>query len=138
MCRKYNNDHSSVTELMWGLHWLPIRARIQYKLLLLVHKAFTGGSLPYLVDMMITRNTTRSTRSFHSVNLLVLPHHGVNKYSEKAFAVAGPLLTDELRGCNSLNTFKKELKTLLFQKHTNGHVTVFHYVAIFCFLLFIL
>ena len=138
MCRKYNNDHSSVTELMWGLHWLPIRARIQYKLLLLVHKAFTGGSPPYLADMMITRNTTRSTRSSHRVNLLVVPQHGVNKYSEKAFAVAGPLLTDELRGCNSLNTFKKELKTLLSQKHTNGHVTVFHYVAIFCFLLFIL
>ena len=121
VCRKYN-DHSSVTELMWGLHWLPIRARIQYKLLLLVHKAFIGGSPPYLVDMMITRNTTRSTRSSHRVNLLVVPHHGVNKYSEKAFAVAGPrlwndLLTDELRGCSSLDTFKRKLKTLLFQKH---------------------
>ena len=121
VCRKYN-DHSSVTELMWGLHWLPIRARIQYKLLLLVHKAFIGGSPPYLADMMITRNTTRSTRSSHRVNLLVVPHHGVNKYSEKAFAVAGPrlwneLLTDELRGCSSLDTFKKKLKTLLFQKH---------------------
>ena len=51
-----------------------------------------------------------------------MPHHGVNKYSEKAFAVAGPrlwneLLTDELRGCSSLETFKKKLKTLLFQKH---------------------
>ena len=112
----------AVTELMWGLHWLPIRARIQYKLLLLVHKAFIGGSPPYLADMMITRNTTRSTRSSHRVNLLVVPHHGVNKYSEKAFAVAGPrlwneLLTDELRGCSSLDTFKKKLKTLLFQKH---------------------
>ena len=38
VCRKYN-DHSSVTELMWGLHWLPIRARIQYTLLLLVHSS---------------------------------------------------------------------------------------------------
>ena len=91
VCRKYN-DHSSVTELMWGLHWLPIRVRIQYKLLLLVHKAFIGGSPPYLADMMITRNTTRSTRSSHRVNLLVVPRHGVNKYSEKAFAVAGPRL----------------------------------------------
>ena len=24
VCRKYNNNHSSVTELMWGLHWLTI------------------------------------------------------------------------------------------------------------------
>ena len=98
------------------------KAVIQYKLLLLVHKAFIGGSPPYLADMMITRNTTRSTRSSHRVNLLGVPHHGVNKYSEKAFAVAGPrlwneLLTDELRGCSSLDTFKKKLKTLLFQKH---------------------
>ena len=31
VCKKYKNDHTSVTELMWGLHWLPIRARIQYK-----------------------------------------------------------------------------------------------------------
>ena len=96
VCKKYNNDHSSVTELMWGLHWLPIRARIQYKLLQLVHKAFIGGSSPYLADMMNTRNTTRSTRSSHRVNLLVVSHHGVNKYSEKAFAVAGPRLWNEL------------------------------------------
>ena len=26
VCKKYKNDHTSVTELMWGLHWLPIRA----------------------------------------------------------------------------------------------------------------
>ena len=44
VCKKYKNDHTSVTELMWGLHWLLIRARIQYKILLLVYKAFTNGS----------------------------------------------------------------------------------------------
>ena len=44
VCKKYKNDHTSVTELMWGLHWLPIRACIQYKILLLVYKAFTNGS----------------------------------------------------------------------------------------------
>ena len=81
-----------------------------WKALLLVHKAFIGGSPPYLADMITTRNTTRSTRSSHRVNLIV-SHHGVSKYTEKAFAVAGPrlwneLLTDELRGCNSLDTFK--------------------------------
>ena len=72
-----------------------------------------------------SHGSTRLTRSSHRVNLLVVPHHRVNKYSEKAFAVAGPrlwneLLTDELRGCNSLDTFKKKLKTLLFQKHYEG------------------
>ena len=46
VCKNYKNDHTtcSVTELMWGLHWLPIRVCIQYKILLLVYKAFTNGS----------------------------------------------------------------------------------------------
>ena len=48
MCKKYTNDHSSVTELLWGLHWLPIKARIQYKILLLVYKALNTGTPPYL------------------------------------------------------------------------------------------
>ena len=104
VCKNYKNDHNSVTELMWGLHWLPIRARIEYKILLLVYKAFTNGSptYMYLADMMTSCNPVRSTRSSHKVNLLVVPHQKSNKYSEKAFAVVGPRpwneqLTDELR-----------------------------------------
>ena len=61
VCKKYKNDHTSVTELMWGLHWLPIRARIQYKILLFVYKAFTNGSPTYLADMMTSCNPVRST-----------------------------------------------------------------------------
>ena len=62
VCKKYKNDHTSVTELMWGLHWLPIRAGIQYKILLLVYKSFTNGSPTYLADMMTSCNPVRSTR----------------------------------------------------------------------------
>ena len=63
VCKKYKNDHNSVTELMWGLHWLPIRARIQYKILLFVYRAFTNGSPTYLADMMTSCNPVRSTHS---------------------------------------------------------------------------
>ena len=136
VCKKYKNNHTSVTELMWGLHWLPIRARIQYKILLLVYKAFTNGSPAYLADMMTSCNPVRSTRSSHKVNLLVVPHQKSNKYSEKAFAVVGPrlwnkLLTDELRGCNSVDTFKKKLKTMLFKNTIN-----IYYVLLCVLLLF--
>ena len=120
---------------MWGLHWLPIRARIQYKILLLVYKAFTNGSPTYLADMMTSCNPVRSTRSSHKVNLLVVPHQKSNKYSEKAFAVVGPrlwneLLTDELRGCNSVDTFKKKLKTMLFKKTLLTYYYVLLYVSL--------
>ena len=69
---------------MWGLHWLPIRVRIQYKILLLVYKAFTSGSPTYLADMMTSCNEVRSTSSSQKANLLVVPHQKSNKYSEKA------------------------------------------------------
>ena len=74
VCRKYKKHHNSVTELMWGLHWLPVRARIQDKILLLVYNAFTNGSPTYLADMITSCNPVRSTRSAHKVNLLVVPH----------------------------------------------------------------
>ena len=107
VCKKYKNDHNSVTELMWGLHWLPIRARIQYKILLLVYRAFTNGSPTYLADMMTSCNPVRSTHS-SQVNLLVMPHQKLNKYCEKAFAVVGPLLT-----INTINIYYVLLYVLL-------------------------
>ena len=75
-----------------------------------------------MADMMTSCNPVRSTLSSHKVTLLVVPHQKSNKYYEKAFAVVGPplwneLLTDELHGCNSVDTFKKKLKTMLCKKH---------------------
>ena len=86
--------------------------------------------------MMTSCNPVRSTRSSHKVNLLVVPHQKSNKYSEKAFAAVGPrlwneLLTDELRGCNSVDTFKKKLKTMLFKNTIN-----IYYVLLYVLLSF--
>ena len=81
-------------------------------------------------------NPVRSTRSSHKVNLLVVPPQKLNKYFEKAFAVVGPrlwneLLTDDLRGCNSVDTFKKKLKTILFQKTINIYYVLLYVLLIF-------
>ena len=119
VCKIYKNDHTSVTELMWGTA-NTCSYSVQNTAPCL--QAFTNGSPTYLADMMTSCNPVRSTRSSHKVNLLVVPHQKSNKYSEKAFAVVGPrlwneLLTDELRGCNSVDTFKKKLKTMLFKKN---------------------
>ena len=77
------------------------------------------GYAPDILNML-----TMNVSFFYkfTVILLVVPHQKTNKHSEKAFAVVGPrlwneLLTDEFRGCNSVDTFKKKLKTMLFKKH---------------------
>ena len=64
---------------------------------------------------MTSCNPVRSTRSSHKVNLLLASHQKSNKYSEKAFAVVGPrlwneLLTDELRSKRQEINFQKEAK----------------------------
>ena len=66
----------------------------------------------------------------------MVPHQKSNKYSEKAFAVVGPrlwneLLTDELRGCNSVDTFK-EAKNYALQKT----LLTFYYVLLYVLLIF--
>ena len=55
VCKKYTNDHICVTELLWGLHWLPIKARVQYKILLLVYKALNTGTPTLLGSLAYTK-----------------------------------------------------------------------------------
>ena len=63
VCKKYTNDHSSVTELLYALHWLPIKARVQYKILLLVYKALITGTSPYLAALLTRKSFCRVTRT---------------------------------------------------------------------------
>ena len=121
-CKMIKYDmHTSVTVLLLGLHWLPIRARIQYKVILLIYKAFTASKPPYLCDMLASKKHVRTTRSSLKVNILDIPKTIPNNgYTAKAFSVAGPRLwnntmDDELRGCTNVELFKKKLKTLLFK-----------------------
>ena len=46
--RKYD----SVTPLLKELHWLPVQARIDYKIATLCHKFFLGSLPPYLSNLL--------------------------------------------------------------------------------------
>ena len=100
---------------------MPIRARIQYKVLLLVYKEFTTSKPPYLSDMLTSNKKVRATRSSLKVNIVDIPKTIPNNgYTAKAFSVAGPrlwnnTLDDELRGCTNVELSKKKIKTLLFK-----------------------
>ena len=45
------------------LHWLPIRARIQYKIILLTYNALNNTAPQYMIDMLSIQTNVRSTRS---------------------------------------------------------------------------
>ncbi len=57
--RKY--DH--ITPILQSLHWLPIKFRISYKILLLAYKALNDLSPAYLTNLLSRYNPTRSLRN---------------------------------------------------------------------------
>ena len=114
LTRKY--DH--ITPVLESLHWLPVKFRIVFKVLLLVYKALNGMAPPYLSDMLCYRSYSRSLRSA-SQKLLVVHHTNMKTYGDRAFSIAGPKLWNQLplsiRELSSIDSFKKSLKTYLFR-----------------------
>ena len=53
-CKKY--DH--ITPVLINLHWLPVRYRINFKILLLTFKALYGMAPSYIIDLIYTKTNT--------------------------------------------------------------------------------
>ena len=70
MITRIGRDH--ITGVLMDLHWLPIVARIDYKVLLFVYKALNGIGPSYLSDLLHLKQRKRSTRS--SEDCLMLAH----------------------------------------------------------------
>ena len=57
------------------LHWLPVRARIDYKIAMMVHKCLNDKAPDYFKDLLIVNQPTRmSLCSSQFSNILVIPH----------------------------------------------------------------
>ena len=108
-------DH--ITPIMKKLHWLPIRKRIDYKVLVMVHKTLNGLSPVYLDDL-IQRRPNKGTRA-DSNGDLVVPGIKRSTFGGRTFGHAGSSLWNslprQLKTINDTKCFKKELKTFLFK-----------------------
>jgi len=97
------------------LHWLPVKYRIEYKILLFVYKAVHGLAPEYIKDLM---NSSRTQRSFNC-SLLFVPRTRLKTKGDRAFSVAGPRLWNALppeirRTASSVDVFKSRVKTYLY------------------------
>ena len=114
--RKYER----VTPLLKQLHWLPVRARIEYKLALLCFKSKHAQSPGYINDLVSPHRSLRSLRSSSS-DTLAIPKTKLKNFGDRAFSFSGPTawnnLPNNIKGCKSLTTFRSQLKTFLFRKY---------------------
>ena len=110
-------DH--ITPVLIRLHWLPIKQRINYKLLLFTYKALNGLAPQYLADLIQPTSHTRTLRSCSKLLLKVPRTHSVT-YGDRSFGVAGPALWNSLpehiQRADSLDSFKRNIKTHLFRE----------------------
>ena len=108
----------SASPLLKKLHWLPVKERIMFKILLITFKAQHGLAPGYLNDLLHPYQPNRTLRSSDK-HLLIVPKTNL-QYGERAFQTCAPKLWNDLplfiRETNSLELFKKLLKTYLFKK----------------------
>ena len=113
-------DH--VSESRKKLHWLPIQARIEFKIIKLTWQCLNGMAPEYLSAKLKIKTNTRNLRSNNSL-LLDEPITNLATYGDICFSKVAPILWNslpmDLRAIDSLNPFKKKLKTFLFTKFYN-------------------
>ena len=114
--RRSTFDH--VTPMLHELHWLPVRARLDYKIAVLCYKSLNKTGPVYLKDLLHNYSPMRQLRSASQV-LLTVPKVNYKTVGERSFSYYAPKLWNslplDLRSLTSEQTFKKSLKTYLFR-----------------------
>ena len=89
--RKY--DH--ITSTLVSLHWLPIQARADFKVILLTYKSLHGLAPLYLSGLLAPYSPIRSLRS-QDAGYLVVPKIFFFAAGRRAFSCKAPLLWNKL------------------------------------------
>ena len=113
--------YESATSLLKTLHWLPVKARIQYKIACLCFQCLHNDSMPtYLSELIHPYQPARTLRS-QDTSLLIVPRFSLETFGKRSFSVFGPTVWNSLplflRKIQCFSTFKRNLKTHLFELH---------------------
>jgi len=100
------------------LHWLPVKYRLDFKILTLTYKCLHNEAPQYLQDLIELKQPNKNLRSSEAP-CLKTPIAG-SKYKDRAFSTAAPNLWNKLsihnRNLPTLTSFKAAIKTDLFNK----------------------
>ena len=108
------HKHCHITPVLRDLHWLPVQARIEFKLLLLIWRSLNGLAPSYISQLINIRPCTRNLRSSARLLLSAPPSRPKSSfYAERSFIHAAPRLWNPLpeyiKHSDTLNSFKRNL-----------------------------
>ena len=104
----------NVDDILHELHWLNIKERILFKVMLLTHKYFIGHAASYFCDLLLVKDNDERSLYVKFVNTAA---------GKRSFAYTAPRLWNRLpkhiRILNDTERFKRSLKTVLFSNTNN-------------------
>ena len=113
--------HDHIQPLLQSLHWLPVQARIEYKLSTLCHNFFSNSSPVYFSDLLTVYTPSRQLRSSTDTRMLRIPSVRTKTFGHRCFSYNAPKqwnsLPTDLRHTETAPTFKRALKTYLFRQY---------------------
>lgn len=113
--RKYDSISDDLVEL----HWLPMKQRIDFKILVIVYKCLHKQAPDYLSELLQVQTSRRRLRSTSSASS-ILTEHGTHcfTFADRSFSCYGPKiwnkLPEHIKSASSIDIFKKLLKHHLF------------------------
>ena len=113
--------HDHVSKSMKELHWLPIPARIQFKLMTTIWKILNNMAPEYLTGLVQLKPENEHNLRSNDKGLLLVPNsRNQNNFEDRAFHYSAPSLWNslsvKLRNSKTLILFRKRLKPHLFTK----------------------
>ena len=109
-------DH--ITPHFRTLHWLPIDARIKYKLCSLCFDTIISTGPVYLSDLLKIYTPCRQLQSSADIHMLCIPSVNTKSYGERSFSYTTPALWNtlpkDIRFSQSVSSFRPALQTHLF------------------------
>jgi len=109
-----------ITPVLKELHWLPVEKRVQFKMLVHTFRAIHGDAPSYIRDLVTVKQPARQLRSASEIRLTTSSLPKTVTYGDRSFKHAAPSLWNslpsQLKNVQSLNCFKKALKTHFFKQ----------------------
>ena len=113
-----SQDH--ITPVLRKLHWLPVRKRIDFKILCITYQCIYGNAPIYLKECIPRYTPSRSLRSENQVLLKLPSVDDTNKvkFGKRSFQNSAPKLWNSLpsdvKSSKNIAAFKRKLKSFLF------------------------
>jgi len=123
--RRHLRPHDHITDALTTLHWLHVPERVQYKVAVLTYKVL-HDSVPRYLGPLVAVSDLPGRRALQSASTsrLVIQPIKLSTAGSYAFPVAAAQvwngLPEAVISSSSLQSFRRQLKTHLFQLSTES------------------